>query len=189
MAVYVNGVKQVADEFGSVDLSATDGATNDIGLWHGMESGLAISTNYDVDINVDGGGFTTYTVDGTNCFRLGNLIDELNNVSGGAFSAKMYDGTIHFFSNTSGTGSSIDVAAGSGANADLIASIVGNAGTTGTIDIDLGDNEYNPTTPTDYAYKETGLVGFESQEFEFNSPLPLGSVIEVIIEVDMFNRE
>ena len=192
LMVWVNGVKQLADAFGTVDLPAT-GST---GLWHGMETGLG-SGNYDIRVNVDGAGLINVTVDGDDCFRMGNLVDALN-IAGAAqtpgrmFSVMLFDGTLHFYSETSGTGSSIDIAAGTG-NPDLIAACVGNAGTTGAFVLDYAGREVGPTTPTNYSYKEgstsdPAFVGQECQSFTFNSPLPVGFEIEVLIEVDVFNR-
>lgn len=197
LMVWVNGVKQIADDFGVIHILGLDlfGGT-EIGLWHGMETGLTPATDYNIDINVDGTGVTTYTVDSDDAYRLGDLLEALNVIGATAtpaFSVMLYEGILHFFSGTSGTGSSIDVTNGTGGNPDLIAAIVGNAGTTGTIYIDLTQNIFNFVTPSDFSYKEgstsdVALVGFESQSFTFNSTLPLGAIIEVLIELDIFNR-
>ncbi len=197
LSVFVNGQKYIADEFGVVHVLGKDmsGGTEII-LTHGMETGLLPATDYDIDVNVNGTGFTTYTIDSDDAFRLGDMVDALNVVGAAAspqWSCILYEGILHFYSGTSGTGSSIDVTNGSGANPDLIAGVVGNAGTTGTIFIDLAENIFNFTTPTDYGFKEgstgsPGLVGFENNTFTFNSTLPLNAVIEVVIEIDLYNR-
>lgn len=198
LMVWVNGVKQYADEFGVVHVLGKDsfGGT-EIVLSHGMETGLTAATDYDIDVNVNGTGFTTYTIDSDDASRLGDMVDALNVVGNAAspkFSVTLGEGILHFHSGTSGTGSSIDVTNGSGANADLIAAIVGNAGTTGAIYIDLAENIFNFTTPTDFSYKEgstgsPGRVGFENNTITFNTTYPLGAVIELIIEIDLYNRD
>ncbi len=194
LMVWVNGVKQIADEHGVVHVLALDtSGGSEIGLWHGMETGLNDDTTpYTFDVNVDGTGFSTYSVQGQDAQRMGNLVDAINAVGLTAtpkFSCILFEGIWHFYSAIAGAGSSIDVTNGaSGTNLFGPSGIVGNAGTTGTIYVDLTKNIFNFTTPTNYSYKETGIVGLQSNVFQFNSTLPLGAIIEVLIEIDMFNR-
>lgn len=212
LGIFVNGQKWVGSEHGFLDMSGySDGAPTyavDINIAQGMETGLSSGvSNYTFRINVNSSGNQLITVDGANCFRFGNLLDEINAIadanytddlfSGGtpdtnyAFGVIIREGALTFMSSIPGTGSSISITDGGGGGTPLFQSIVGNAGTTGAVFIDYndsqGDWETNAYTPTDYGYEEIGRPGRTSNFVRFIGTLPpSGAIVETLLDADPF---
>lgn len=91
------------------------------------------------------------------------------------FTMTIQNGTIVFYSNIAGSGSSVTPT-----DSGLLAGITGTywpvtitTPLTGTV---------NPITPNDFGYKEIGLHGYQSSLIELTSALTSADVIEVVVE-------
>lgn len=199
LQVYVNGLKQYASTHGYVTLYAAAGSETE--LWSTTQTGLTPGSSYTFTVNVNGQGdqLVTVTMPGgapfTQPVTLADVVRTINAEtdlryfnngapnSNYAFSARLLEGTIVFTSALPGTGSSITVSQGT-----LFAGMTGNA-TTGLFTIDTGrvtpPSGYAPTT---YHYNEVGRLGAESDVIQFVNAPEAGSVIEVIIDREMFQE-
>jgi len=163
LELYVNGVKQYADEYGFLEVNATMGVvdvlTDTDQIWPGMPTGLSSAVTYAFQIQLNAGtasdsGVITVLVDGANASNIGSLVGEMLtvadanpiNFSGQStdaippFGVAVTDAHITFYSSFPGAESSVTLIDGDGgANTPLFAAIIGGT--------DEGGRTYTYTIP------------------------------------------
>lgn len=164
LSVFVNGVKQYADEHGFLDVNATMGITNPATdtdqLWPGVPTGLSSVVTYAFQIQLNAGnasdsGVITVLINGANAQNMGLLVQEmllfsdlnLINFNGQStdsippFGVLLEDAHLTFYSSFPGADSSVTLIDGDGGtNTPLFAAIIGGA--------DAANRTYTYTIPS-----------------------------------------
>lgn len=181
LQVFVNGIKQYANERGSskiVYTGTTIGLTSEVLTSIADPTGLAPSTAYSFDITVDGGAPTTITIT-TPAGPSYTFADLLTAIDAALTTALVpasvnidqYLGylKITFVSHTAGAGSAVTVSYAVGSLFEVLASKY------------TGASPVNTSITTSYSYTEVGLPNAASTSITFMTAPVTGAVIEVLI--------
>ena len=171
LQVYVNGVKQYMSERGNSSISYFG---NPIGLV--SDTGLAPSSVYTADINVDSSGPVTISISTSIvAYTFSQLLYDVNaqlvaNSIPATATIEQFMNRLVFTitSSASGLGSSVTTSFATG---ELFESIVADF-TSGPVDIAI---------TADYAYEEVGDQGTTSNTLQFATDPVNGSVVEVLV--------
>jgi hypothetical protein len=157
--VYVNGIKQIADQRGS------SGFITSPAIRISDTLPLVSGTSYTVTIDVDGSLHSMSVVVGAAPYTLYNLINDLDVAmltAGIPASVIVVDKQIVFFSNSTGLGSSVAI-------------------TGGTLFSTLSGSIFSDAITNSYSYQELGIPMQPSNQILFNTVPTIGSVCEFIM--------
>lgn len=170
MQIFVNGVKQYANERGMSTITLTNFV---IGLT--SDTGLALSTLYSFNITVDGGSPipVSITTPAVGPYKYSDLMADITNamllavVPATVVLQQYLDRMeIVFYSTSTGSGSSVVISYSGG---ELFTSMPDASSPVGV------------SIVTDYAYEEVGAVGETSTQVVFATAPSIGAVLEVLV--------